>query len=146
MTVPTAILDHLRDHHVLGLCVVDAEGPWAASCFYAFDAAAMVLVVLTSATTRHGRSMAVAPEVAGTIAGQPERIVDIRGIQFRASAQMLEGEPRRAALDLYRARHPAARLMRSDVWALTLREVKYTDNKLVFGRKISWSRPRTAAV
>lgn len=145
MTVPAAILDHLRDHHVLGLCVVDAEGPWAASCFYAVDPEAMVLVVLTSTTTRHGRRMAETPEVAGTIAGQPDRIIDIRGIQFRATARVLDGEARQAALDLYRARHPVARLMRSDVWALTLREVKYTDNKLVFGRKISWSRPRSAA-
>lgn len=81
------------------------------------------------------------PNIAGTIAGQPENIAKINGIQLTASAQLLTDETeKKAALALYYKAHPLARAMKSDVWSLRLENVKFTDNKLVFAQKTLWQR------
>jgi uncharacterized protein YhbP (UPF0306 family) len=138
--LPEPVAAFLGRHHVVGLAVADADGPWAASCFYVFDGADGSLVVLTDSDTRHGRAMAAGGPVAGTVAGQPERIVDIEGVQFTAHAERPAGEARAAALALYRHRHPAARLVEVTVWRLRLAAVKHTSNRLGFGRKTQWRR------
>jgi uncharacterized protein YhbP (UPF0306 family) len=136
------IADFIAAHHVLGLATVDAEGLWAASCFYAADLAAGDLVILSAATTRHGAAMLADPQVAGTIAGQPEDVAEIEGVQFRARAECLEGPERDAALALYLARHPVARLAgRTEIWRLRLLSIKHTSNRVSFGRKTLWTRP-----
>lgn len=125
---------------MVSLAVRDAEGLWAASCFYAVDLATASLVVLSASTTRHGAAMLARAEVAGTIAGQPEDIVAIEGIQFTGRADRLQGAAREAGLALYLARHPAARLAVSDVWRLRLDTIKHTSNRVAFGRKTRWRR------
>lgn len=135
-----AIRTFLLENHVLGLCVADQDGLWAASCFYAADVDTMTLFVMTSQTTRHGRAMASRPFLAGTIAGQPRRIGEIRGVQFTALCALLEGEERDRALATYLARHPVAAAMPQTIWALHLREVKFTDNRDSFGKKTLWRR------
>ncbi|GLU30199.1 hypothetical protein WKR88_22195 [Trinickia caryophylli] len=138
--LPAPIAEFIVAHHVLGLAVVDRGMPWAASCFYAFDEPAASLIVMTSVQTRHGMAMRDSPAVAGTIGAQPERIRDIRGVQFGAWAECLTGAERRAASSLYLARHPIARLRTTDLWRLRLEDVKFTDNRLVFAQKSHWQR------
>jgi uncharacterized protein YhbP (UPF0306 family) len=138
--LPASVCEFLRAWHVLSLGVTDAQGPWAASLFYAFDESAADLIVLTSTKTRHGQCMVESPVVAGTVVGQAERITDIRGVQFTAQAKLLKDTPRSEALDIFLQRHPIARLKPSEVWALRLIDLKYTDNQLVFARKTRWQR------
>lgn len=138
--VPRPIVDLLDSHHVVALAVADEAGPWAASCFYAFDAGAMTLIVLTSTKTRHGRAMLATARLAGAVASQPEAIADIRGVQFEATAERLAGGRRAAALCRFARRHPPAAAMPTDIWALRLDSVKYTDNRIVFARKLHWAR------
>lgn len=135
MSIDPPIADFLAAHHVVGLCVADEVGPWAASCFYAFDPIGVRLLVLSSVATRHGRALARSPRTAGTVAGQPARIEDIRGVQFTARAELAEA----AALDLYVARHPV-KYIRTDLWSLWLDTVKFTDNSVTFGHKSRWRR------
>ncbi|MCP1661102.1 pyridoxamine 5'-phosphate oxidase family protein [Neisseria perflava] len=138
---PDNIARFFRDNHVVSLAIADSDGIWCASCFYVFDEAAARLVVLTSRKTRHGQMMAANPNIAGTIAAQPDSITQIKGIQFTARAECLEQpEARRTALALYTQAHPIAKAYLSDVWALDLQTVKYTDNKLVFAQKTYWQR------
>ena len=66
--------------------------------------------------------------------------MSIEGVQFSGSAEMLTGAARDAALALYCARHPVARLAKSDIWRLRLLEIKHTSNRVSFGRKTGWHR------
>lgn len=143
MPLPSAIADFLREQHVVGLATLVEGEPWAASCFYAFDETDVSLVLMSSVRTRHGIAMLEHPRVAGTVAGQPSAIAQIRGIQFLADAHLLAGEAADAARALYCRRHPIARLMDSGIWRLTLAEIKYTDNAKLFGSKTRWRRART---
>lgn len=141
--VPEKISAFIASNHVLSLCTADASGPWAASCFYVYDPTAVGFIILTSTETRHGKQMLSAPQIAGTIAGQPDRIRDIRGLQYTATARPLEGEERKLALWAYSARHPAAKFVRAEVWLLELKTLKYTDNSFIFGQKTYWNRDDT---
>lgn len=140
--LPQPVAVFLAAHHVVSLAVHGSEGMWAASCFYAFDEEEARLVVLTKPSTRHGRMMLGNPRIAGTVAGQPEHIHDIRGVQFTAWAEYLnEGAARKTALKRYIARHPIARLVpAADMWNIRLDDVKYTDNQRIFARKLYWQR------
>ncbi|MFP1878097.1 hypothetical protein [Lonsdalea quercina] len=139
--LPAPAADFIAGHHVLSLTTLDEDGLWSASCFYAFDAANASLIVLSSSSTRHGGAMAAGSRISGTISGQPEKIRDIRGIQYLATVGKLDGTERRDALSLYVARHPIARLKPlTEVWRLTLQTIKFTDNATLFGAKEHWSR------
>lgn len=140
--IPESICRFLHASHVLSLAVGDADGMlWAASCFYVFDEAEGRLIVMSSASTLHGRMMLVRPDIAGTIAGQPAQVADIRGVQFRAHASRLTGDSgREAAFARYAQRHPMARQIPADLWSLSLQQLKFTDNQIAFGHKTHWQR------
>lgn len=138
--VPDRIRDFILSNHVLSLCTQDRDGLWAASCFYAYDPGNTALVVLSSVETRHGRAMAEFPKVAGTIAGQPIGIREIRGLQYGAEAELLSGERRAAALNIYTTLHPLAKLAHAEVWGLRLEHLKHTDNRYIFGQKTYWTK------
>jgi uncharacterized protein YhbP (UPF0306 family) len=138
--LPARISAFLHEHHVVGLATVSAGMPWAASCFHAFDASSVSLLILTSEASRHGLAMLEQGLVAGTVAGQPTSIAEIRGIQFVADVQWLKDAAADEGYRFYCARHPIARLRRESVWRLSIRELKYTDNATLFGSKTLWSR------
>lgn len=139
--IPNNMVQFFSNNHVVSIATASAQGLWSACCFYVFDAERAQLIVLTSRKTQHGENMVAQPNVAGTIAGQPHSIAKISGIQFTAQALLLsdEAEADRAKALFYKA-HPSARAMKSDVWALRLETVKFTDNKLVFAKKTLWQR------
>lgn len=140
--LPHNIANFLNRNHVVSIATYSPEsGLWSACCFYVFDEAHARLIVLTSRKTRHGYNMAAYPNISGTVSGQPNSITKINGIQFQARAVCLENESERnAAANLFYQAHPIARAMKSDVWALELNFIKFTDNKLVFAQKTLWSR------
>ena len=137
---PGRIRSFLSANHVVGLATSSCDRPWAASCFYAFDAPTVSLIVMTSERTRHGAAMRDGGWVAGTVAGQPTSIRSIRGVQFFASALLLSGEEAERWGEYYCSRHPVARLKKAPVWQLRLQEVVFTDNAHVFGWKTRWLR------
>ena len=139
--IPDNISKFLHANHVISIAAAADGEIWSSCCFYVPDEAQARLIVLTSARSKHGSLMLKNPNIAGTIAGQPENIAKINGIQLTASAQLLTDETeRKAALALYYKAHPLARAMKSDVWSLRLENVKFTDNKLVFAQKTLWQR------
>lgn len=143
--VPQNMAQFFSENHVVSIATSSPQGLWSACCFYVFDAENAQLIVFTARTTQHGANMAAQPNVAGTIAGQPHSIAKISGIQFTAQAVLLNDDAAasRAKALFYKA-HPAARAMNSDVWALRLATVKFTDNKLVFAKKTLWQRDEAA--
>lgn len=140
-SLPEPIGDFLHEHHVVSLAACRDDVPWAASVFYAFDAVAVRLLFLSELHTRHGALLRANGRVAGTVAGQPMAIAEIRGVQFEGTAQVLDDETQRLpALDLYHARFPHARGIAAPLWAVRLRQLKLTDNRLGFGSKLQWER------
>jgi uncharacterized protein YhbP (UPF0306 family) len=138
------LLNFLRSQHVVGLAVADDSGPWAASCYYYFSQADMALVLKSSAATRHGRAMSALGQIAGTVAGQPQLVNEIKGVQFIAQVERLAANTLLA--ECYCERHPAGRLVPGEWWRLSLQHVKYTDNQDLPGMKVVWNRDAGAAI
>ncbi|ATA25547.1 hypothetical protein BIY26_06845 [Brenneria goodwinii] len=131
---------YLKKLHVLTLCAGENSDLWCASCFYTYDEQQVAFYLMTELHTRHGELMSRQPLVAGTVSGQPKSVMLIRGVQFRARAEQLEGEDEQRARALYHRRFPIAKAAHAPIWRLQLTELKMTDNTLGFGKKHHWQR------
>lgn len=140
-TLPPAIVDVLRTHHVLSLAVSSQDVPWAANVFFAFDEESASLALLGHLDTQHARMLLANCHVAGTVAGQPSAVNEIVGVQFYGLARVVEDEAeQRAGLALYHARFPFAQRMAAPLWRIHLLRLKLTDNRTTFGSKTMWER------
>lgn len=139
--IPTHIVQFILKNHVVSLACHHQNQLWSASCFYAFDEKSHRLIVLSKQTTEHGKLMLANPNIAGTIAGQPDNIREIEGIQFQAVARCLEDEQeKQTALQIYWKKHPLAKLMSSDVWEIVFTRIKHTENRVAFAKKSDWKK------
>ncbi len=125
---------------MLGIATVSEQGPWCASCFFAWDEQNNSLVITTDPTTRHGAEFRSNPSVAGTIALETRRVGRIRGAQFTGIVSEPEGEELSRARKIYLRRFPYAALVDLHLWIITLNHIKLTDNRLGFGHKETWNR------
>ncbi|HGO5854212.1 TPA: pyridoxamine 5'-phosphate oxidase family protein [Mannheimia haemolytica] len=139
--IPPHILDFIQTNHVVNIAAHTEQDFWAANCFYAFDQENARLIILTAKKTRHAGLMLENPHIVGTICGQIEKINEIEGVQFSATAECLEDkQAEKAALQIYYQKHPLARLKPSDVWVLSFNTIKHTGNKIMFAKKTIWER------
>ncbi|MDN7862101.1 hypothetical protein QZM19_01730 [Burkholderia multivorans] len=107
-TVPPAVVDVLRAHHMLSVAVCSQDVPWAANAFFAFDEDAASLALLGHLNTQHARMLVANCHVAG----QPLAVNEIVGVQFFGLGRLVADEGERCAgFALYRARFPFAQAM-----------------------------------
>lgn len=131
-----AISRWLNKQHVVSYCVAQGGQLWCANAFYIFSPHAVAFYLMSDTGSRHGQMIGECAAVAGTVSGQPKTVAIIRGIQFRGEIKLLgDGES-----EQHCKRFPLARLHRAPMWEITLSELKFTDNTLGFGSKISWRR------
>jgi uncharacterized protein YhbP (UPF0306 family) len=93
----------LEAHTTATLATVGADGPWAATVFFASDAA-LNLYFVSDHRTRHGRDIAVRPRVAVAINADCRAWAEIRGLQVTGRVEMLEAAGRAAGLERYLAK------------------------------------------
>lgn len=127
-----------RKHHVLTVATAIDNEPWCASCFYVFLEEENSLVFTTDLKTRHGQEFLRNPYVAGSVALETKIIGRIRGIQFQGVISEPAGDLADKAKSAYLKRFPVAMLMETHLWVVKLTFVKYTDNRLGFGKKLIW--------
>lgn len=78
--------------------------------------------------------------VAGGIALETKQIALLRGLQFTGVMEPCgESDLDRCRL-LYLKRFPFAVLKMGELWKISIKEAKLTDNRLGFGTKLLWSR------
>jgi len=117
--LPKPISQFLKEKHIVSFTAHYQEDFWPANCFYAFDEQKVRLIVMTKTTTRHAQLMLKNDHIVGTIAGQPNKIKDMEGIQFTALAHLLENqEERKRAFEIYIKKQPLAKLVNSDIWEI----------------------------
>lgn len=132
------IIDFLTEKHIVSFSVFTPNDHWSAICFYAFDKENNRLILQTKPNTRHGQLIQQNCHITGTIIHESNNIASLRGIQFNGNIYPIKTEEKQTALSLYYKRFPYAKLMSSEVWEIQLKEVKFVDNRAVFGRKTLW--------
>ncbi|MBW7931716.1 MAG: pyridoxamine 5'-phosphate oxidase family protein [Gammaproteobacteria bacterium] len=146
-----AIARLLAGHRTLTLATSHQGRPWAATVFYASDAA-FNLFFVSDPRTRHARDMAVDPRVALCIDADAGGWDEVRGLQIEGEAMQLAEAERPAALALYLARFPdvqalharpetadeqliARRLQHTPFWRVKPRLIRLLDSAHGFGWK-----------
>lgn len=124
---------------MLSIATVSEQEPWCASCFYAWDEENNTLVITTDPATRHGAEFRANPRIAGTIALETKRIGRIRGAQFTGTISEPTGDDLSRARTVYLKRFLYAALTEIHLWVINLNQIKLTDNRLGFGKKIIWT-------
>ena len=144
------LLKFLREHQVLTLAVVDANGnPYAAALFYAVDEELRFHVV-TDPATRHGKAMVANPSVAGTIQLDRQHWREIRGVQFRGICRQLGTAEQARAWEIYSVRFPflqqpdailTREVVNTAMWRIDTTWIRLIDNQIGFGHKEEWTPP-----
>lgn len=136
--VDARIVKFFRKHHVLTIATSVGNEPWCASCFYVYLQDENALVFTTDLKTRHGNEFLQNRNVAGSVALETNIIGKIRGIQFQGIVSEPAGVMAEKSRNAYLKRFPVAMLMETHLWVVQLTLIKYTDNRLGFGKKLIW--------
>jgi uncharacterized protein YhbP (UPF0306 family) len=139
-TFDRRIADFLSEHHVLTLASSVNDNPWCASLFYVYMAGERLLAFTSEAHTRHVKDMTENTLVAGAVVLETKRVGILRGVQFQGRIQQPTGLLAEKARRAYLSRFPYALLKPAPLWIVVLQAVKFTDNRLGFGKKLYWER------
>ena len=126
----------LSKHHLLSLATSAKDIPQSSNLFYAYDTDNIAFVVASDTKTEHIQNVLINNSVSGTVALETDEIGKIEGIQFKAKMSMLS----HAEGSLYFKAFPFAKVMNPQLWSIVLEEIKLTDNRLGFGKKLYWKR------
>lgn len=130
----------LKERHLLSLATASNNAPYCSSLFFVFIEEELMLVVSSSDKTKHIREAVMQTRVAGTITGEAEDVNRIRGIQFTGDFEKLSGKLLEKAKHAYLSAFPVARFVAADIYGIRLTWVKMTDNRLGFGKKLTWEK------
>ncbi|PLX17266.1 MAG: hypothetical protein C0597_07205 [Marinilabiliales bacterium] len=134
------IIEFINKHHVLTLTTSNNNIPYAANCFYVYSEECNMLIFTTDHKTKHAQDAINQTLVAGSIVLETNVIGKIQGIQFQGKMY----EPKDVLLKQVKARYlkrfPVAMLMKTNLWVVELSFLKFTDNRLGFGKKLIWGK------
>ncbi|MDR0294763.1 MAG: pyridoxamine 5'-phosphate oxidase family protein [Prevotellaceae bacterium] len=133
------IADFLRKHHVLTLATCTEGIPWCASVFYVYMPAENLLIFTSEYPTRHIQEAAQNDKIAGTVALETKQVGLVRGVQFQGRIFEPTDDLRQKAKRAFLASFPYAILKLAPFWAIELYVIKFTDNRLGFGKKLHWT-------
>jgi uncharacterized protein YhbP (UPF0306 family) len=90
--------------------------------------------------TRHIRETLENNKVAGSVVLETGIVGKIQGIQFSGRMEIPQGEMIEKSRNAYLKRFPFTVLMDTTLWILYADQIKMTDNRLGFGKKLIWQR------
>ena len=134
------IIKFIKKHHVLTIATSADGEPWCANCFYAYMEEENCFIFTTDDDTRHGREFEMNSRVAGSVVLETTVVGKIQGIQFQGLVSRPEKDEEKKVNSAYLKRFPFAALMDTSLWVVKLTHVKFTDNRLGFGKKLVWER------
>jgi uncharacterized protein len=134
------ILEFLHENSVVSISTSIGNQPHSASCYYAFVEDDNYIAFKSDSDTRHIEEALKNNQVSGTIL--PDKIVKAKpkGIQFTGTFIKADGSAGKKAKEAYLRKYPVAGIFRGDIWMIALDHIKFTDNTLVFGKKLLWER------
>lgn len=137
------IVRFLSRHHVLTLATVSENKPWCANCFYVYLEKENCLVFTSDRSTKHIRDIEEQRIVAGSVVLETKIIGKIQGLQFRGLMEEPGEGMQKLVKEAYLKRFPVAMLMETTLWIVRLEYLKFTDNRLGFGKKLIWEKIST---
>lgn len=138
--IDNRIIEFINKHHVLTLATSRNNIPYAANCFYVYFENENMLVFTTDHQTRHAQDAIQQSIVAGSVVLETNIVGKIQGVQFQGKMYEPEGELLKHVKTNYLKRFPVAMLMKTHLWVIKISFLKFTDNRLGFGKKLIWGK------
>ena len=137
MEIDKRIEGFIAEHHVLTLATATPCGePYCCNAFYAYDKASGAFIFTTELSTHHGKMMAENERVAASILLESRTVGKIQGLQITGKVKpAIDGDKMRYIKDF-----PYAVVADLSLWRLEAEMMKFTDNRLGFGKKLIWQR------
>jgi len=132
------IIRFIKKHHILTLATSNENRPYCCTCFYVYLEKENVFFITSDKDTRHIHEIAMQPVVAGAIALETYMIGKIQGIQFTGIIKELKGKEFEKAKGIYLRKFPVAAFADLVMWSIEPDFIKFTDNRLGFGKKMIW--------
>lgn len=133
------IVKFIGRHHVMTVASAATEsGPYCAALFYAYIPERNLFVFTSDDKTRHYREMYLDGRVAAAIYLETRNIGQVQGLQILGYASPAEEEVVAEARTAYLRKFPYAVVADLTLWTLKPAFLKFTDNKLGFGKKLIW--------
>jgi uncharacterized protein len=128
------IYSFIKKHHVLTLCTCKDNLPHCSSCFYAFDEEKFIFIFASDKKTTHIQNALQNPICAANIHLETKEVGKIQGLQIRG---ILKKATKKESL-FYLKIYPFALALKPKLWSLHVEYLKFTDNKLGFGKKLEY--------
>jgi len=137
------IVTFINKHHVLTLATCSENEPWCANCFYVYFEGLNLFVFTSDDSTKHIQDVLTQDLVAGSIVLETTVLGKIRGIQFQGKIWKPEKQLLKKVKVEYLKKFPVAMLMKTNLWVVEPSLLKFTDNRLGFGKKLIWRKKNT---
>jgi uncharacterized protein YhbP (UPF0306 family) len=138
--VDSKIIRFIKKHHVLTLSTAIDGNAYCANCFYSYLEDENILIFTSDLKTKHIQDILENNYVAGSIVLETRIIGKIQGLQFNGFMVDVDEKLAEKVRKSYIKKFPFAMLMETQLWALELSFLKFTDNTLGFGKKIVWEK------
>jgi uncharacterized protein YhbP (UPF0306 family) len=134
-----AITRFLEEQTCATICCLDENGsPYCFSCYYVFNKENDVLYFKSSAEAHHSALVKNNPGIAGTVLPDKLNKLITRGIQLQGEVLQHLHPVAKDAYLRYHKKFPMALAIKGEVFTIQLSEIKLTDSKFGFGKKINW--------
>jgi Uncharacterized protein conserved in bacteria len=144
VTVPDRIVRFIRKHHVMTLATCSGEVSWCANIFYSYIPEANVFVFTSDDKTRHAAEMSDTGVAGASIVLETKNVGLVQGLQIQGSVKKASGTDLEKARASYLKRFPYAIVADLTLWTLAPLNMKLTDNRLGFGKKLYWDKDGSA--
>ena len=134
------IIEFINKHHVLTLATTRKNIPYCANCFYVYFEDENMLVFTSDHKTKHAKDALIQNIVGGSIVLETSVVGKIQGVQFQGRMYEPKDELLKRVKARYLKRFPVAMLMKTNLWVVELSFLKFTDNRLGFGKKLFWGK------
>ena len=134
------IIHFLQKHHVMTLATSCDNTPWCCSCFYVYDEKTSKFLITSDFDTRHISEVLKQPAVSGAVALETTMVGKIQGIQFSGTMTQIKDEEFNTSKKAYIRRFPVAAFAELQLWSIIPDFIKFTDNRLGFGKKMIWQK------
>jgi len=131
------ISSFIAEHHVLSLSTCRNKNISSCSVFYTFNEENNYFIFASDEKTEHIQNILENRSVSCAIHLETKEIGTIRGLQIKAEVFKASKEDKKAYIKAF----PYALVMKDlQVWKIEVNFMKFTDNRLGFGKKESWGR------
>jgi len=128
----------IDEHHVLSLATAVGDEVSACSLFYAYDKKEQCFIVASSEDTEHIQNIHKNPKVAANILLETKEVGKVQGLQVKGKLKEVREQSQKL---LYLKAFPYAVALAPKLWKIEVHSFKLTDNRLGFGKKLTWQVP-----